>query len=40
MVPQFGIFARVNNVFNQKYEEQPGYRLQGINILGGFAVKF
>lgn len=40
IVKEFSIFAKVNNLFNQKYEDQPGYRLQGINILGGFALKF
>lgn len=40
IIPLFSIFARVNNIFNQKYETLPGYPLQGINILGGFALTF
>ncbi len=40
IIKQLAIHARVNNLFNQKYEQQLGYTLQGINVLGGFNVKF
>ncbi len=34
------IYARANNVFNQKYELIQGYTLQGFNALGGLSFKF
>lgn len=40
IIKQLSIHARVNNIFGQKYEQQFGYTLQGINVLGGFNVKF
>lgn len=34
------VYAKANNIFNQKYELQYGYPLQGFNILGGVSLKF
>lgn len=34
------IYARANNVLNQKYELIHGYTLQGFNALGGLSFKF
>lgn len=34
------VFGRINNIFNQKYEKQLGYTMQGMNVLGGVALKF
>lgn len=34
------IYARVNNVLNQKYERYYGYTLQGVNALGGISLTF
>lgn len=34
------VYARANNVFNQKYELVQGYTLQGFNALGGLSFKF
>lgn len=36
----FSVYARANNVLNQKYERFYGYTLQGISILGGVSLKF
>lgn len=40
IVKQLSIHARANNVFNQKYEQYLGYTMQGINVVGGFNLKF
>lgn len=40
IVKQLSIHARVNNLFNQKYEQYLGYTMQGLNVVGGFNVKF
>lgn len=40
IIKQVAIHARVNNLLDQKYEQQLGYTLQGINVIGGFNVKF
>ncbi|SHF59274.1 TonB-dependent receptor [Dysgonomonas macrotermitis] len=34
------LYAKANNVLNQKYERYYGYTLQGINITGGFNLIF
>lgn len=34
------IYAKANNILNQKYERYYGYTLQGISILGGVSLKF
>lgn len=34
------IYARANNLLNQKYELVQGYTLQGVNMLGGLSFKF
>lgn len=34
------VYARVNNVLNQKYERYYGYTLQGVNALGGVSLTF
>lgn len=34
------VFAKANNIFNQQYELQYGYPLQGFNALGGISLKF
>lgn len=34
------VYGRVNNLLNQKYEQQLGYTLQGLNFLGGVSLKF
>jgi len=34
------IYARANNILNQKYELIHGYTLQGFNALGGLSFKF
>lgn len=34
------VHGRVNNIFNQKYDYQPGYAMQGMNFMGGFSLKF
>lgn len=36
----FSLFARLNNVFNNKYEHFYGYQVQGINFLLGGTVSF
>lgn len=40
IVKQLSIHARVNNLFNQNYEQYLGYTMQGLNVVGGFNVKF
>lgn len=39
IVPQFSLFARVNNLLNLKYERWQGYEAYGINIFGGIGLK-
>lgn len=34
------VYAKANNVLNQKYERYYGYTLQGLNVLGGINLKF
>ncbi|MFR9166063.1 MAG: hypothetical protein ACLVKO_07565 [Dysgonomonas sp.] len=34
------VFARLNNVLNQKYETWYGYTHQGFNVMGGVSLKF
>lgn len=34
------VYAKANNVLNQKYERHYGYTLQGVNALGGIKLKF
>lgn len=34
------VYTKANNIFNQKYELQYGYPLQGFNALGGISLKF
>ena len=34
------VHGRINNIFNQKYDYQPGYAMQGMNFMGGFGLKF
>ncbi len=34
------VYAKANNILNQKYELQYGYPLQGFNALGGLSFKF
>ena len=36
----FSVNVRLNNVLGQKYELQPGYALQGFNVLGGVSFRF
>ena len=36
----FSVFAKANNLLNQKYDLWYGYPAQGINIMGGISVKF
>lgn len=36
----FSVNFRLNNVLGQKYELQPGYALQGFNVLGGVSFRF
>lgn len=36
----FSIYAKANNILNQKYERYYGYTLQGISVLGGVSLKF
>lgn len=40
IVKNIAVYARINNVLNQKYERYYGYRLQGISALGGVSVTF
>lgn len=40
IIKNLSIFAKVNNLLNAKYELQTGYTLQGINLHGGFNLKF
>jgi len=34
------VFAKANNILNQKYERYYGYTLQGFNAMGGVGLKF
>jgi len=36
----FSVFARLNNVFNSRYEHFYGYQVQGINMMLGGALSF
>lgn len=36
----FSVFARLNNVFNSRYEHFYGYQVQGINLMLGGALSF
>lgn len=40
IVKEFSVFARVNNLLDQKYEYQLGYSAAGLNVLGGISLKF
>ncbi len=37
---KFSAWIDINNIFNNKYERWHNYQVYGINILGGFIVKF
>jgi len=34
------VYAKANNILNQKYERYYGYTLQGISVVGGVSLKF
>lgn len=36
----FTMFAKVNNLINNKYEEYYGYQVQGLNVMAGAAFSF
>jgi hypothetical protein len=36
----FSVFARVDNLFNQRYDIWYGYPAQGLRLMGGLSVKF